>query len=138
MLSVTVSSLLQLVMLAGPTPPANYSEAYRQSLDTGRPLVVLVGTDWCPACVQMKNNVIPQLAQDGSLRKVAFVAVNAEQDRELAEKLMTGGSIPQIIMFHKTTAGWKRTQLVGAQAPSALTAMFDKAVKESDGAMSAE
>jgi thioredoxin-like negative regulator of GroEL len=133
MLSATVSSLMQLVLLAGPTPPANYEEAYHQSLDTGRPLVVLVGTDWCPACQQMKNNVIPQMVQDGSMRKVAFATVNADQERGLADQLMSGGSIPQVIMFHKTNSGWKRTQLTGAQAPSTLNAMFEKGAKESTG-----
>jgi hypothetical protein len=31
---------------------------------TGKPLVVLIGADWCGACRVMKNTALPQVAQD--------------------------------------------------------------------------
>ena len=62
----------------------------------------------------MKNSVIPQLQQAGDLTDVSFAMVNPDQDRELAGKLMRGGSIPQLIVYQKTDDGWKREQITGA------------------------
>jgi hypothetical protein len=64
----------------------------------------------------MKNAVIPQLEKRGTLRKVAFTAVNTDQQGELARKLMRGGSIPQLIVFRRTAKGWRREQFTGARS----------------------
>jgi thiol-disulfide isomerase/thioredoxin len=93
-----------------------YADAYHKTASTGQPLVVLIGADWCPGCQTMKNAVIPQLQQKGSLNRVAFAYVNADTERDLAGKLMSGGSIPQLIMYRKTTKGWQRQQLTGAHS----------------------
>lgn len=114
MTTLSLSLLLQLSLLA--TDGQNYADAYHKTEATGKPLVVLVGADWCPACQQMKNSVIPHLRRQGDLNQVAFAYVNTDADRELAGKLMKGGSIPQLIMYRKTATGWQRQQLVGAQS----------------------
>jgi thioredoxin-like negative regulator of GroEL len=114
-----VSTVLSIVLQASiaATGANTYPQAYQRTTETGRPLVVLVGADWCPACVQMKNNVIPQLEKQGSLEKVNFCCINTDQQNDLAKKLMRGGSIPQLIMFRRTrNGGWLRKQLNGAQS----------------------
>jgi thiol-disulfide isomerase/thioredoxin len=106
---------MQASLLA--TPEHNYTTAYKKTAETGQPLVVLVGADWCPGCRTMKTSVIPQLEKQGGLKNVAFACLNTDQEREIAGKLMQGGSIPQLIMFTKTAeGGWKRTQLTGAHS----------------------
>jgi thiol-disulfide isomerase/thioredoxin len=94
-----------------------YTEAYGKTAETGQPLVILIGADWCPGCRTMKNSVIPQLEKQGGLNKVAFAYVNADHQRDLAGKLMQGGSIPQLVVFRKTAEGnWTRQQLTGAHS----------------------
>jgi thiol-disulfide isomerase/thioredoxin len=113
-----VSTVLSIVLQASiaATGANTYPAAYQRTTETGRPLVVLVGADWCPACVVMKNNVIPQVEKQGGLEKVNFCVVNTDQQNDLAKKLMRGGSIPQLIMFRRTRRGWVRKQLDGAKS----------------------
>jgi thiol-disulfide isomerase/thioredoxin len=112
--TLSLSILLHVSVLAA--GGHKYADAYQQTTATGRPLVVLVGADWCPGCQTMKNSVIPQLQRQGSLNRVAFAYVNTDAERDLARKLMNGGSIPQLIMYRKTAKGWQRQQLTGAQS----------------------
>ncbi len=118
MTTLSFAILLHVSMFA--SDGHKYADAYQDTKATGRPLVVLVGADWCPGCQTMKNAVIPQLQRKGSLNRVAFAYVNADSEHELAGKLMSGGSIPQLIMYHKTTSGtWRREQLTGAHSVDA-------------------
>jgi thioredoxin-like negative regulator of GroEL len=109
---------LQVSLLT--TGGQSYAEAHRLQAETGRPLVVLIGADWCPACQTMKNSVIPQAQRQGVLEGVAFAQVNTDQEPELSKKLMQGGMIPQLVVFHKSAKGWQRKQLVGAQSITAI------------------
>ncbi|HZZ73092.1 MAG TPA: thioredoxin family protein [Pirellulales bacterium] len=131
MISLTLTSLVQLAVLATPTTAQTYDEAYRNAAETGRPLVILVGAEWCPACQQMKQVVMPQLARDGELNKCAFATVNTDADSTLAGKLMSGGSIPQLMIYRKAADGsWKRQLFIGAQSPSTIAAAIQYAAKE--------
>ena len=98
-------------------PAANesYAEAQHTTTETGKPMVVMVSTDWCPHCVVMKKTVLPRVRERGLLRKVAFATVNPDDNWELAEKLIGGGPIPQLIMFRRTGNGWMRKNLIGGQ-----------------------
>jgi thioredoxin-like negative regulator of GroEL len=129
MIHLTLGILLQAAAFAGTSH--DYTTAFQQSTESGRPLVVLVGADWCPGCRQMKYTTIPQLEKQGGLREVSFAYVNTDEDRELAGRLMRGGSIPQLVMYHKTADGWKREQLTGAQSTSSIQSFLAKAADES-------
>jgi len=104
----------------------NYDAAYKAMNETGRPLVVLVGADWCPGCQTMKRSVIPQLASRGSLNSVSFATVNTDQQDDLAGRLMRGGSIPQLIMYVKTDTGWQRKQMIGARSVAEVEAFLSQ------------
>jgi len=104
----------------------DYAAAYKQA-DAGRPLVVLVGADWCPGCRQMKYAAMPEVEKMGGLQKVAFAYVNTERDSDLAGKLMKGGSIPQLIVYRKTVLGWQRQQMTGAHSAGAIKNFIDQA-----------
>jgi thiol-disulfide isomerase/thioredoxin len=107
----------------------SYNEAYAQSQAEEKPLVVLVGADWCPACVQMKKSTLPQVAQNGIFKDVAFTVVDTDRQGEIAKQVMDGGSIPQLIMYHKTNEGWKRERLMGGQSPSAIIAFLRRGIQ---------
>lgn len=95
-------------------PNNDYANAHKQSLSSGRPLVVLLGADWCPGCVQMKNSIMPRVAKAGGLANVEFAYVDMDRQPKLAARLTRGGAIPQLIRYEKTKKGWKRDLLVGA------------------------
>ncbi|HXT58887.1 MAG TPA: thioredoxin family protein [Pirellulales bacterium] len=124
MTSLALSAVLQISLLS--TGANNYADAHKVHSETGRPMVILVGAEWCPACVQMKNSVLPQVARRGLLKKVAFATVNADRQSGLAKQLMRGGSIPQLIMYRRTADGWKRHLLVGKQSPEQIEAFINR------------
>jgi len=104
-------AVVQIAMIA--TGADTYAEAHKTCTETGRPMVVLVGADWCPACKQMKDNVLPQVRQHGLLRRVAFALVNLDREKELGTQLTEGGPIPQLVMYRRDGDGWKLRRLIG-------------------------
>ena len=46
--------------------------------------------------------------------------VNPDRDKELADKLIGGGPIPQLVMFRRKGDGWVRKNLVGGQSVEAV------------------
>ena len=126
MLGITLTCVLQTAILTTGAQP--YNEAYQQSVQDNRPLLVMVGTDWCPGCVTMKQGVLARMQQNGKLRRVAFATVDSDRERKLAGTLMRGGSIPQLMLYYKTADGWKSERVVGAQSEATIERMIDRAV----------
>jgi thioredoxin-like negative regulator of GroEL len=123
-ISLTCTAMLHAALLS--TGGATYTEAHQLNLQTGRPLVVLVGADWCPHCRVMKQSTLPQVAQRGLLGKVAFAEVNSDREGALANQLMSGGPIPQLIMYRKTNDGWQRTSLVGSRSAGEIESFLQQ------------
>jgi thiol-disulfide isomerase/thioredoxin len=130
---------MQTVLLASPTDSnETYTEARRQITETGRPMVVMVSTDWCGPCQSMKRNVLPRLRERGTFKKVAFAQVNADRDSELAKELTGGGPVPQLVMYRRSGRGWVRSKLVGGQSVEKVEQFIneqlasDKADRDSD------
>jgi len=110
-----------------------YEQAYEDTQTSGKPLVVLVGADWCPGCVAMKSGVLPRVQSGGYLRGVNYAQIDADSDGELAGRLMRGSSIPQLIVFSQSPDGkWHREQLVGAASEDAVAAAIHRAVIRSE------
>jgi thioredoxin-like negative regulator of GroEL len=112
-----------VVQAALGTGSDDYATAHRVQQQTGRPMVVVVGAEWCPACRDMKRLTLPLLERRGLFRDVCVAEVDADREPGLARKLMSGGTIPQTIVFGRTPAGaWRRTVLVGRQSPETVEA----------------
>jgi thioredoxin-like negative regulator of GroEL len=93
----------------------SYTEAHRMTAKTGKPLVVMVGADWCAPCQMMRRTILPRVREHGLFRKVAFAHVNVDREKNLAAEITGGGkSVPQLVMFHKTKNGWVRQKMVGS------------------------
>jgi thioredoxin-like negative regulator of GroEL len=120
MTSMLLATIVQAAILATgveATPAAEtYAEAHNTTIKTGKPMVVMVSTDWCAPCQTMKKTILPRVREHGFLKKVAFALVNPDRDRDLAESLTGGGPIPQLVMFRKKGDGWVREKLVGGQS----------------------
>ncbi|OHB80004.1 MAG: hypothetical protein A2W31_11045 [Planctomycetes bacterium RBG_16_64_10] len=107
----------------------HYREAYQQTTQTGQPLLVLVGADWCVACQRMKVSILPELHRRRSLRRVTFVTVDKDSQQKLAAKLMKGGTVPQLVLFTKIGDRWTRRQLTGAHSVAQVQLFLDRAME---------
>lgn len=137
MTSVLCAAVLHSALILAGTDTAGaetYAEAHRSTIETGKPLVIMVGTDWCQPCQTMKRTVLPRLRERGFFKKIAFALVNSDRDGKLAEELTGGGPVPQLVMFRKTSKGWMRRKLVGGQSEEAV----ERFIKEGLAADQAE
>jgi len=116
--TLTATLLLQVSILAA--PPQTYANAHKAAMESGEPLLVLVGANWCPGCVTMKTSVVPELQRRGSLKGVQFAQVDIDRQRSTARELSNAGVIPQLILFRKTADGWRKWEVTGAQSPEAV------------------
>lgn len=116
MTSLTIVAVLQAAMMGTGSEGETYARAYREASANGVPMVVFVSTEWCPPCQQMKKHVLPEVRKRGILDRVVFAVVNPDQDRNLAQALIGGGPIPQLLMYRNTPSGWTRRQLIGGQS----------------------
>ena len=135
---VLQSAVLATGVEATPISGETYASARQIVTKTGKPLVVMVSTDWCPPCQVMKRTILPRVREHGLFRKVAFAHVNPDQDAELANQITGGGPIPQLVMFRKTSKGWVRKKLIGGQSVETVEEFInegvamDKAEKKSE------
>ena len=127
MSSLTLIALVQAVLLAG--GENSYADAHKITTETGRPMVVLVGANWCPACKTMKDNVMPQIVRKGLFGRCVYTVVDLDKQEKLGQQLTNGGPIPQLIMFRKTNDGWKRKRLIGGQSINSVVKFIDDGVK---------
>ncbi len=109
-----------------------YAEAHRAAVETGKPMVVLVSTNWCVPCQNMKRRVMPRMRTHRSFQQVAFAVVNPDEDAELAEQLTGGGPIPQLVMYRKTANGWVRQKLVGGQTEEDVEKFISEGLASND------
>ena len=103
-----------------------YDQAYRQSLKSGEPLLVLVGADWCGACQVMKKKVMPQLERDGSLKHIHCTEVSLSEDSELVNRIAKVRTIPCLILFTKSDDKWHKRELTGMQGQKSVKAFLKK------------
>ena len=125
----TIALMFQAVVTTTPPAAVSYEEAYTKSVETGRPLVVLVGADWCKACVDLKKRTMGELKKDGVLDDVVYTVVDKDERGKLASQLMRGNSMPQLLVFHKSDTGWRKQHMVGVLTENAVRSAIDTAVQ---------
>jgi len=123
MTTLVASALLQASVLAA--PGQDYTTAVQESLASGRPLVVLLGADWCPACKVMRDSTLPKVAQRGGLEKVEFAYVDVDRHPQLTSQLSRGRSIPQLIRFEKKAGKWNARHLIGGHSVQKVKAFVN-------------
>jgi thiol:disulfide interchange protein len=113
-----VQVLLTLMLaVTGPSKEApSYEEALQRAQEENKPLLILVGAKWCAACEVMKRETIEPMKQSGELKEVIVTYLDKDQRPELAQQLMKGETLPQVIMFCKEQDQWKRLSLTGMQS----------------------
>lgn len=107
----------------------DYAAAYKQSVAQDKPLMVIVGAPWCPACNVLKDSTLGPMAKSGELDAVSLVMINKDEDPGLAQQLTQGETrIPQIIVFTKDEGSWKRRKLTGFQSRQPVRSLIRKAL----------
>jgi thiol-disulfide isomerase/thioredoxin len=127
MITPSLAAVLQLSILA--TGAETYAEAHQATSETGKPMVVMVGADWCAACKSMERDVLPEVRRRGLFRRVSFAKVDLDKQQRLGQKLTQGGPIPQLIMYRKTRRGWFRRRLIGRQSYTTVKAFVDEGLR---------
>lgn len=110
--------------------PLSYKAAYKKSIDQHKPLMVVVGAEWCPACNVLKDSTIKPMVQTGQLDQVCVAVVDKDVQPELAKQLTKGEKmLPQIIVFTKKADGkWERKKLMGYQPQQPVRQLVATAV----------
>lgn len=107
----------------------SYEVAYKKAQAEKKPLVVLVGADWCVACRNMKADTIVPMKNSGQLKEVIFTQIDQDRHPELASKVMQGTTLPQIVVFSEGEKGWKRFSLTGMQTERRVKELINRAVE---------
>lgn len=108
------------------TAPGDYTLAYKKSVEEDKPLMVVVGAEWCPACEVLKKTTIADMQKTGELDKVSLAVVDRDEEPELTKQLMGDEKmIPQIIVYHKDSKGsWRRRKLTGYQPAQPIRSLL--------------
>jgi thioredoxin-like negative regulator of GroEL len=107
----------------------SYAQAYTESLAEKKPLLVVVGAPWCPACRVLKETTLKPMATTGELDDVSFVVINRDENPTLAAKLTQGEkTIPQIILYTPSENGWQRRKLRGFQSKQPILSLIQNAL----------
>ncbi len=100
------SILLFAVAIATYSNPIEFDLAQKNAEASGRPLVVLVGAQWCGACRVMKNSTLRTISNNGGLDHAEYSYVDCDQKREIAIKIMKGDRVPQLVRYERMGDKW--------------------------------
>jgi glutaredoxin len=111
------SLMLALVLFDSTETKKGYSEAYRNSVNNNKPLVVVVGADWCPACVDVKKRIFPNLFKRFQVNQFYYAEVDLDKEPELASRLMSQKTktIPQTVIFYRENNNWRIKRWIGSR-----------------------
>ncbi len=106
----------------------DYASAYKESVAEQKPLMVVVGAPWCPACNVLKETTLREMAKSGELEAVSLAMINRDEEPELAKQLTNGDTVlPQIIVYTPENGGWKRRKLLGFQSAQPVRGLLRRA-----------
>ena len=99
--------------------------------ENGKAILVLVGADWCGACRQMKNGVMPTVEKlRGFATHIAYAYVDTDKEPKTAaalQKISQRNVIPQLFLFYKDAEGTLRYRMfVGARTVAEVVAFIGK------------
>ena len=126
---VHVALAFLMAVTAGENKSLDYESALAVSQKESKPLVVLIGAPWCASCQVMKRDTIEPMMKSGKLENVVVTFVDKDVQPELAQQLMKGETLPQIVVFTKQPGGWKRFSLTGMQSQNRMAELLGKAIQ---------
>ena len=124
---VQVALAFLLTVVGAESKPLEYEAAFAKAQQEQKPLLILVGARWCASCQIIKKETIEPMKQSGALDDVVVTFVDKDDRPELAEQLMKGPTLPQIVVFTKNSGNWKRFSLTGMQSQSRMAQLLGRA-----------
>ena len=123
---VHMALALLLTATGGVEKPLTYEAAVNKAQKENKPLLIVVGAKWCASCQIMKRETMDPMKESGALKKVIVTYVDKDERPELAEKLMKGQTLPQVVVFRKDAESWKRFSLTGMQSRDRMTELLGR------------
>jgi hypothetical protein len=80
----------------------------------------------------MEKQTLPEMRERGLLKRVVFALVDVDEDRDVGQSLVSGGPIPQLILFRRTREGWTNHRLIGGQTIPTLEQFINDEVAASE------
>lgn len=111
------------------SPTLTYEAAYSKAAQEEKILLVVVGAEWCAACEKLKSNTLDPMQKSGKLDCVVMATVDKDAQPDLAKQVMSGSTLPQIVAFKQTDAGWKRFSLAGNQSEGRVQELIEVATE---------
>jgi hypothetical protein len=75
----------------------------------------------------MKADTIAPMKRAGDLNEVVFTQLDKDAQPELANQVMQGKVLPQLVVFCESESGWKRFSLTGMQSERRVKELLRKA-----------
>lgn len=106
--------------------PMDISQFQQKVSEAGKPVIVDFWANWCVPC-RVTKPILESLAKEYA-DKVEFLAVNADESRELLERYRVSG-IPTVLSFRD---GNMISRVTGAQNKTNYRRLFDAVVQGKD------
>ncbi len=127
MAHVALALLFALTGASSKEKTLKYEDALAKAQKENKPLLILVGARWCASCQIMKRDTIQPMKDSGKLKNVVVTVVDKDDRPELAQQLMKGETLPQVIMFTNGSGSWKRYSLTGMQSENRMAELLGRA-----------
>jgi len=106
-----------------------YEQALEQAQKDNKPILIVVGAKWCAACEVMKRETIEPMKSSGELNDVIVTYLDKDQRPELAQQLMKGETLPQVVLFSKEKDQWRRLSVTGMQNKPRLQELLGRVAR---------
>lgn len=106
--------------------PLDYKSAYKMAQKGDKPLLVLVTSQRCPPCQQMKRDTFPKLLAKNALKDCYWANVDVDAEPNLAGQLTEGIGYPQLLIFEKRNGKWFRRRHAGFMSADKVEAFVAK------------
>lgn len=120
------ATLLAMLLLSA---TVDYKAVIAEAERTGKPVVVLVGAEWCGPCQQMKKEVIPEAKRTGVLDGVIFHTLDVDKDAGICRLLLRqigNDGLPAFARFQKVDGNWKARYHNGYMTVDQLRDFLDR------------
>lgn len=107
----------------------NYEQGFEKAEKEKKALMIFIGARWCASCQVMKRDTMGPMQESGDLKELVVVYIDKDERPELAEQLMKGETLPQVVLFNKEKENWKRFSLTGMQNKSRIGELLQKVFK---------
>lgn len=132
MVQVVLALLLTVTGTNNNNKPLSYEEAIQLAQKENKPILILVGAKWCASCEVMKRDTIEPMKASGELKEVIVTYIDKDERPELAQQLMKGETLPQVVVFCKESDQWRRLSLTGMQNKSRMKELLARAKPAGD------